>query len=197
MLPDYPKFKDKLMEAFKEYMKRIELAHLGILTEMPETFIQEGCRATIYRSDGSLQSIARTTISVSENLKGDYKELEKLKQSDIYKLLKNLAIAQARAKTDRNLEIITQELEKVGNVVSMEAPAYEKLLSGLERIELDFVDGQPKFPSFAADPETTTRIEKALQFIFETPELNRRFESIIHLKREQYRDRETLRNMVE
>ena len=77
------------------------------------------------------------------------------------------------------------------------SPIHEKLLSGFEKMEFEFVDGLPIMPSFVANPTTRPLIEKALQHIFETPDLNRRFRAIMDEKRERHRDREAARKLVE
>jgi hypothetical protein len=195
LLPDYPRVKEKLMGVFLERMRRVEAENLGFLGG--ETLIQEGRRSTLHREDGSIQDVEIKSMEVTRRLDVDYRSLEDLKVSDILALYDSLATAIAEAKARHSFEVLSGELEKVGNVESSEKPIHEKLLSGFEKIELDFIDGQPVWPCFVANPNTTPVIQEALKHIFETPELMRRFRAIIAQKREQYRDREAARKLVE
>ena len=185
------------MGVFLEQMRRIEAEHLGFLGGARETLIQEGRRSTLQREDGSTQEVDIKSIQISQTLDVDYRSLEELEITDIFALYERLAKALADAKAKHSFEVLTKELEKVGNVEASEKATHEKLLSGFEKMEFDFVDGHPVMPSFVANPNTAPLIQNALKHIFESPDLVRRFRAIIDQKREQHRDREAARKLVE
>lgn len=197
MLPDYPKVKERLMGMFLERMRRVEMVRLGFLGGMQETLIQEGRRSSLHREDGSSQDVEMKSIHVSEFLNVDYRTLEDLDIADLFRFFDRLAMALADAKGKHGFEVLTSELGKVGNVESSQKPTHEKLLSAFEKMEFDFVNGQPILPEFVANPKEKTLMDSALKSILETPELKRRYDFIMFQKREQYRDREVARKLVE
>ena len=138
MLPDYPKLKERLMGVFLERMRRVETERLGFLGGMEETLIQEGRRSSLHRDDGSSQDIEMKSIHVSELLNVDYRTLEELDVADIIRFFDRVATALADAKGKHSWEVLSGELEKVGNVETSKNPIHEKLLMCLEKMEIDF-----------------------------------------------------------
>jgi hypothetical protein len=197
LLPDYPNLKARLMELVSERMRRVESGHAGVFDLGEEKMIQEGQRSTLHREDGTIQDVEIKAIRVSQTLDVDFQSLETLKVSDIFALFDRLALAAAQAKAKHAFEVFSKEIEKVGNVESSKNPMHEKLLSSLQMMEFDFVGGQPILPSFVVNPNTAPLIAEALKLIHESPELMRRYTAIIDQKREQFRDREAARKLVE
>ena len=138
MLPDYPKVKERLMSVFRERIWRVEMERLGFLSEMQETLIQEGRHSSLHRDDGSTQNIEMKSIHVSETLNVDYRTLEELDVADIFQFFDRVAMALADAKGRHSWEVLSGELERVGNVETSKEPMHEKVLRCFEKMEVDF-----------------------------------------------------------
>jgi hypothetical protein len=74
----------------------------------------------------------------------------------------------------------------------------EGVFKSLERILLDFDDqGKPIMPTMlSGSQELAAELSEALHQIETTPDLRRRFEAVIDRKREEWRARESSRNLV-
>jgi hypothetical protein len=199
MLPDYPKVKARLVEKFMERLKRVHKAHLGYFAEVPPTVMHEGMRHILTREDGSVGEMNAKTMEATATLEFDFRHAEKLEPSQVLNLIDSLAKGLAEEKFKLFLQTIDEGVKKVGNVVDPNKKGVEAFLDATEKRMLDFDEfGVPETPHLLADSaETEAMLSEIIRQVMERPELRHRYDSIIEKKREEWRDREIARNLVE
>jgi hypothetical protein len=198
MLPDYPKTKQRLVEEFTLRMKRVQQAHLGLFGTAPTTVLQEGARHVLIREDGSKDDTPPKLTEANAHLEFDLREAEKLEFSAILKLLDELAVGMAREKAKLWFQRIDEAVRKVGNVADPAKKGVEMYFDMLEKRLLFFDEYGNLAPTqMLGSEETLEKVRAIEREIQETPELRRRYEAMIDRKREEYRDREIARNLVE
>ncbi len=199
MLPDYPKVKARLVEKFMDRMKLVHKAHLSVFAEVPPTIMHEGNRHVLTREDGSVDEMTPKRMEAEATLEFDMRKAENLEVSQILKLIDTIAEGLAKEKFKVFLQTMDEAVTKVGNVVDPNKKGVEAFFDGMEKRLLDFDEnGQPGPTQFlVGSEETAGKIRDILRQIMETPELRRRYDAIIDKKREEWRDREIARNVVE
>lgn len=199
MLPDYPKVKARLVEKFMDRMKLVHKAHLSVFAEVPPTIMHEGNRHVLTREDGSVDEMTPKRMEAAATLEFDMREAEKLEPSQILKLIDTLAEGLAREKINLFVQTMDEAVTKVGNVTDPSKKGVEAFFDAMEKRLLDFDEhGQPgQTQILVFSEESAERVKAIERQIMETPELRRRYEAIIEKKREEWRDREIARNLVE
>jgi hypothetical protein len=199
MLPDYPKLKARITERYRDRLRAVINAHLGVFGEVPVTKMQEGWRSILHREDGSTGEMQPKRVEASAALTVDPKRVEELKPAQIIDMLDELGRGLAREKFKLFIQSIDEAVEKVGNVTSPDKKGVEAIFEALEKQWRDFNDdGTPRPTSLLfGSAETRQRVEGLFRQIMESPDLRKRYDSIVEKKREAWRDRETARNLVE
>jgi len=199
MLPDYPKVKARLVQKFMDRMKLVHKAHLSVFAEVPPVILHEGERNVLTREDGSVDDMPPKLMEAEATLEFDMRDAEKLELAQILKLIDKLAEGLAKEKVKLYLQRINEAVTKVGNVTDPSKTGVEAFFDGMEKRLLDFNENGQPAPTqrLVGSEETESKFRDILLQIMETPELRRRYEAIICKKREEWRDREIARNMVE
>ena len=97
-------------------------------------------------------------------------------------------------------ERMKQSTAKTGNVVDAGGQAINPnlLLQMLEKIEIDFrEDGQPRLPTLVISPEHYERLKEKMLEWEKNEHYKRRFDELIERKRQEWRDRESHRKLVD
>lgn len=180
-------------------MRHVHKAHLSVSAEVPPTVMHEGNRHVLTREDGSVDEMTPKRMEAAATLEFDLRQAEKLGPSQILRLIDTIAEGLAKEKFKVFLQTIDEAVTKVGNVIDTSKKGVDAFFDGMEKCLLDFDEnGQPGQPQFlVGSEETAGKIRDILRQIMETPELRRRYEAIIEKKREEWRDREIARNLVE
>jgi hypothetical protein len=199
MLPDYPKIKARLVEKLMDRMKLVHKSHLSVFGDVPPTIMHEGGRYVLTREDGSVEEMTPQLMEAEATLEFDMKEAEKLELPQILNLIDNLAEELARKGFTLFLQRMNEAVTKVGNVSDPSKKGVEAFFDCMEKRRLDFDEnGQPEQADFlVGSEEMAEKLRDLLRQIKESPELRRRYEAIIEKKREEWRDREIARNLVE
>ena len=164
------------------------------------TFHQhEGNLGKIVRTDGSEGTIDFKSVSCESVLKR-----EEMKRFDIEALLQKLtAFAKqiGQAQTQQMLALAGEAAESVGNVVRTGGELTpDKFLEVFRRVEMDF-DPQTLRPKpghvIAMHPDVAASVIQKVKEWEKDPKYKEEYERIIAVKREEWRDREANRKLVD
>jgi metal-dependent amidase/aminoacylase/carboxypeptidase family protein len=199
LLPDYPKLKARLTEIYRERVRRVHDQHLGIFSAVPPAIMHEGRTHVLTREDGSSDEMEPKRVQAGAELRLDFREVEKLEAKDVWKVLDTIAEGLAKEKFQTLLTAIDEAATKVGNVTTLGTSALEQFFEATEKRWIEFdADGNPAPVQFLAGSEATARkLRDAMKQIETDPDLRRQYETIIEKKRQQWRDREAARKLVE
>lgn len=196
MLPDYPKLKDELLEIYREFVRRgVQFHKHSPVTSEDRLF--EGTTSAIIREDGEEDLLDMRTSHASCEI--NLNEIPRLSIPDILGKLDDVAKSIAEQQGEHFLESMHETCEKVGNIVDCGGSQLtpEHILDILRKIRLEFdTHGKPKFPCFMAGEKVITHFEKILKQIICDPALAHQLEEVIAGKREEWRDRETSRELA-
>jgi hypothetical protein len=197
MLPDFPAVKEKLNRRLRQILKVKIARHLGPFSQVKTVSMPEGQGTTLSRNDGSLSKSHFENTEVSAESKVDPDKLDPI---EINRLLDELAEKLAEKRIKQFFEVTNQAVEEVGNSLKRkpDESMVDSYFRSLERVHIDFDhSGEPVMPSLLAGSKAGQELGEALDQIANTPELAQRLKIIIDRKREEWRDRESSRNLVE
>lgn len=197
MLPDFPKMKEKLNIMIDYELKRATLLHLGPLADIRETILFEGSKTVINHDDGSVSDIESKEFSVM--LKCDMNEIETMTHKRVLEKIDHIAKEMAEKQATFSYERIGEFAEEVGNVVSAEGKTFsiEHFFEVLEKIDMDFDEnGNPIWMKVVMSPELYYSAAKVLEQAKDDPEIDKRLDSILERKREEWCVRESNRKLV-
>lgn len=201
MLPDFPVPKSKAKQLIQEFFgKRLKL-HLGFFAEIPKVPIHEGARWKFIRPDGTADESnmepVKSRLEVSADEPKEPSAATILRYFD--ELAKNMAVQMSRRVFER-VDQVTQESGQQytlgGSDMSLED--FDRILEGMQ---LDFDDdGKPILPSLVTSPAFFEKLQgraESLNAEAATPERQERREELIRKKKEEFRDRENRRRLVD
>jgi hypothetical protein len=199
MLPDYPKVKGLIAEAFRQLINNLHNQKLGIFSSLKATTLHEGSTTHTYRPDGTFSETEMKHVEATAQLEHDIKQLETLEVKDIFKLAEKLADGIAREKHKLFIQRLDEACQESGNVMSGKKPLVEQVLEGFEKILLEFEpDGKlSKDFMFYCHPQMAPKLAEAHRQIESDPQLKKRLNAIMERKRQEWRDREAARNLAE
>lgn len=199
VLPDYPLVKSLISDAYQQRVEAARQRGLGFLSQVSRKYLHEGGQCFLRRADGSEGVTAIQRISATSNLPNNFDDIPTLAESDILKLLDNLGESMAFEQAKVMLQTMDQAIKEVGNVGTPGLTTVEQIFEAFEKQQMDFGDdGEPKYSTFMVPSESVgDRIKEALKQIEEDTTLSRRMKLLLEKKREEWRDREASRNLVE
>jgi hypothetical protein len=196
MLPDYPAIKEKMNRRLRQILKATQHRHLGPFAQIKEIHVPEGHGTTLTREDGSKESVSFEHVQVMAELKGDP---EKCTAGDLVGVMNELAEKLADERIKQFFDVTNRAVKQVGNDLKREPgeSTVDSIFRSLEGVWIDFNDdGTPRLPTLLAGKATADSLAKAFSDIETMPELRRRYDDIMERKREEWRARESARNMV-
>ena len=197
MLPDYLKTKEKLKIMIDYELKQAKLLHLGPLANIRETIYFEGNKTVINRDDGSVSEIESEEFSVM--LKFEMNEVETMTHEKVLEKIDQMAKELAEKQAKFFYKKIDEYAQEAGNVVSAEGEtiSIDHFFEVLEKVSRDFDStGKPDEIVFTASPELFPSIAKVIEEAKSDPEMDKRFNTIMERKREEWRVRENNRKLV-
>ena len=199
MLPDYPQVKELLSEAFHERIKIALQRRLGVFSQIKPTQLHEGSKCHLHRADGSFEEIEMKHLQASASLEHDIKELELLDVESVTELLDTLGERLASEQITLMIQRLDEAVHEVGNVGDPSQPFQEQFFDLLQKQHLDFDDqGRPHLPQWLVGSKKSMQtIRDTFAEIEGDSQLRKRYELIMDQKRQEWRDRETSRNLVE
>lgn len=197
MLPDYPKTKALLSQAYVDRIESSQDFHLGIFTQIRLSIVHEGGSTHVQREDRSTRTIS--TKEIEAKIETSPAEILKMNFNEILKRLDLLGEQMAKEKGRLLLQCIEDAVSETGLVSDSSEDKVEQFLDLLIRKRIDFnrngLIGDDQF--IVGSREAAEKINEMMNRIQSTPSLNKRFWKIMDIKKREWRDREIDRNLVE
>ena len=196
MLPDYPKLKSQLEEKLSTRIREESTSPSSPLSRIPRVQVFEGSKSIMTRADGTEATIEFTEMRVEMEINA--KDVENMTFDEMLARYKSAGEDLARQQAKHFYSEIDKSVEEVGNVVSgKDRPNVEDFFEMLEKLWIDFDDnGQPTGQSIYTGEENYETILKMIEQIENNPELKKRHNAIMELKKEEWRVRESRRKLV-
>lgn len=197
MLPDFPKQKAVLSTIFMDYLRARTNGQLGPFTDTPRHSHHEGNQWALKREDGSEQTIEYKPFS--SYLQIDLREVPHLKLSDILQKLDKVAEDMAMQMGSAMFNTIMQGAEEVGNTVDLRGQQLtpDAFLDTLRMIEMSFDEGGKPALQIAMNPATAEKFRAVSSQWDQDEEFHRKFDRLMEQKRQEWRDREADRKLVD
>lgn len=197
MLPDFPKIKEKFREGINQYLKGL-VRQEPLFSQMKEVPVFEGNRMASRTENGILDQSSYEEISGEYSIsrqdviaKGPWAFIE-----NIHKVAEEIK-KQRAGLFFRKLEQVT---DKTGNIINGKGQpfTFDLFIKSLEKVQIDFDDEEkPYLPAFVFAPEMAAQVKQKLPEWFANAEYKKRFDELIERKREEWRDRESNRKLVD
>ena len=197
MFPDFLKTKEKLQRMLDYEMQKARLFHMGPLAVVPESMIFEGNKTVVVREDDSVDEENLESIAVKLEVKFD--EVEKMNHEMVLDKINRAAEEMASKMAKLFYERLTKSADEVGNVISAggEPFSIDLFFEMLEKIHVDFdEEGNPSQLMSTVSPKLFPSIAKVISQAKTDPANDRRYQTIIERKREEWRVRESNRKLV-
>ena len=195
MLPDFTRVKTRTNRDLGRWVRQ-QIPIVAPLLKGVATFQQhEGRTSTIVREDGSEDPTDYHTISGESVMNRD--EMKRFDLEVVHQKLRELAIQIGQAQTQGLLKAVEKAANSVGNVVHAGGKLTpDKYLEVFRKIEMDF-DPQTLQPTVGhvqvMHPDMATKVKEWEK----NPVFKAEFEQIMAVKREEWRDREANRKLVD
>ena len=199
MLPDFKKAKDRANRLLIRWVRQ-EVPEVEPLLQGISTFVQhEGQAGTIVRQDASEDSFEFCSILTEFVQIRD--EMKHFDPQALRKRILRVAEDLAQAQTRQMLRVAQEAAESVGSIVDIRGELTpDKFLEMLRRVEIDF---DPKTLRPAAGtglvmhPDTAAAVVPRMKQWEKNPSYTAEKEQIFAKKREDWRDREANRKLVD
>ncbi len=198
MIPDFPGEKQKIMAFWNWYLGEKHKQLLGIMGQIPSHMNHEGHRWTLSRSDGTEDESQYNNIQGTITI--DASEVPQLTPVKIREKMDQVAEEMARQTIQGMIAEINRVTESVGNSINAggQPLTQELFLQMLERIDLNFDEnGKWLPPTMILSPEMLEKSKEKFMTWDKDPEFLARQEEIVVRKREDWRDRENRRKLVD
>ena len=150
MLPDFPKAKEKILEALGERIRARSLS--SFFRDVKRQTCYEGDRHRIVRDDGS---VAEGEFKISGIITLDLSLSDSITEEDIIAKVDTAAQDMGSQMERHFFGEIYKSVEEVGNIIDAAGKPFtaEIYLEALERIQLDFSQpGSPHLPTLVCSP---------------------------------------------
>lgn len=197
MLPDYPKLKRKLGRILETHMRHVQAKHTGPLSEIPSGRLQESHVLVMVRRDGSKQQSAAKPHRVSIRFTDD--ELEHLPVEDLIRRYDAAAKEMAFKTAKTFFECVDQAVAEVGNVHKYSGTlTLNDLYEMWEKVETEFDSRGNAYPMTLCCAESMRpHAEELYQQMATDAAWRHKIEQLMIKKKEQWRDREACRKLVD
>jgi hypothetical protein len=198
MLPDFPQLKTRLEERRMRAFRKDMDDQMPVVSKIKSVCSHEGDGFSFERTDGIVEQKKFTSvqkqIAVSTHL--DFGDAAQSVQDQMRAVATDLASHFERSLFEA-LDTVTKE---VGNQIDAKGRPFtvELYLDSLEMVDIDFdYFGNPELPLFVHHPAVTEGVQAELKRFATSSSLRARAESILVKKREEWRDRESRRRLVD
>lgn len=196
MLPDFPELKRKLWVLREARMQKLKREHNRSLSQATVFDVEEGHRVMGIDNEGSRSEVPIESHTSEITL--TFEEFETLTQDEIEEKFNAAAQEIANQAERQMIAILDRAAESSGNVIKQTGPFSHKAhLDALEKVDLSFDEmGNPDIPTIWCHPEMREKM-LAVSAVPMSREEEQRRRSIIDKKREEWRDRENRRKLVD
>jgi len=194
LLPDFPVLKDELAKRLHDALDRMVDAKAPIFARIQTVVQHEGQLHTYDRIGATTKSEGPERIAIP--VKVELAEVPDLVGDKLAVRMDALATEIAQQKMDLFHRKFKESAEEVGNAFDAKgAPLTQDMfLSMLERVDMEFrSNGQPTADFGSTNPKIDARIREW----FNDPSFQGKYNSIVDRKRDEWRDRESHRKLVD
>lgn len=196
VLPNFLRAKKRLMEQIDTAV-RLGANQRSLIPHDTGIRVHEGDRLGLHRCDGSYDETPFKVFTFRGKL--GRLDLERRGLSAVAEAVESLA-QQAADSTHKELFSEVQRVTPETNRLDAKGKPLraEMILEMYERLEMQFTpDGSPILPTLVTNPSLESALRRESARISSEPDLKRRFEKIIDVKRREARDRENSRKLVD
>jgi hypothetical protein len=197
MLPDFPSTKRIVHDAHFRIMFKAMNAAQGIFSDVRVRPIKEGRQTAIRRPAGKVDDTKMHKFQVAETIPMSAVETWTDQQivEHFEKMGREMGKKQVRA-TYEELNKVTQE---TGNVVNAEGTLTpDVFFVAIEKIWIEFdSDGKPRLPTMVIHPQQAEDWKRLNELMDADPANTRRMEKLMSRKKEEWRERESSRKLVD
>lgn len=199
MLPDYPHTKKLVFDACMDRVRIAQQRKLGIFSTVKQVYLHEGLSCILFRADGTICDNEMTEIESTTHIKHDLRDFGSLPVSEIMTALDRMGEELADAKAKLFIERFDEACESVGNVSDPTKSFEENFFDLIEKQEIDFEpNGEPcKRQILVGSDEMAGKFSDLFNKLRTDSQLKRKYDSLMDRKRQEWRDREADRNLVE
>lgn len=194
MLPDFPALKNELAKHLHDALDRMVDAKAPLLAKIQQIGQPEGKIHAYDRIGAEPKSEGPETIAIP--IKVELAEVPELVGDKLFAKLDALAMELAQKKMELFDRKFRESVEEVGNAFNANgAPLTQDMfLVMLERVDMDFgPDGRPTGEMRFTSPKA----DAAFQKWFSEPCFMSRYNLVLDRKRNEWRDRESNRKLVD
>lgn len=198
MLPDFPQLKEKLSLLLRERLRQSFARQAPVISDIRKFRSHEGDTFTIHRLDGSLTTSAYQLTEAEFSI--DRGELPTLTPHQLVSKLDEAAAKMAEQASKRFFEELSEAVTRIGNVVNAQGQPIspELVFEVLEKIELDFDEhGKPHGLTMVVGTKVAEALRTLIPKWEADTDLNKRYQVLMKKKREEWRDRESRRKLVD
>ncbi|HEU4456995.1 MAG TPA: hypothetical protein VFR81_28255, partial [Longimicrobium sp.] len=160
--------------------------------------IHEGTRMGVMREDRTISELEVQRIESGTEFHRD--ELKRFDLRKVHEKYLEMILDLGSQQTKKMYEDISQATEEVGNSIKVEGKLEpEHFLEMHRRIRMDFdpVSGEPKNMAYVTHPDTGKRMLELVEEWERDPEFKKEYTRIMETKKEEWRDRESRRKLVD
>ena len=192
MFPDFLKTKEKLQKMLDYERKQVQLRHMGPFAEVPQSNLIEGDRVLFIDEDGSCEEVTMEKAKAEVEIKLD--EIEEMTHEQVLDKSNTMGRDMGKKLSKSGYELLSEAAEEAGNVTSSDGEplSVDLLLEGIEKMDLSFDEEGQSGLTFAADPETSSSLDKIISQLETDP----RYQKLMERKREEWYAREGNRKLV-
>ena len=198
MLPDFPQGKILLRKKINLLFKQAIHAESFVMSHLAGFFQHEGNKCTYETEDGEIKEMKYERMESTITINLD--EVPDLGPSVIKKRITTAAKEMASQQMGMFFTTLEDLTKEVGNAVDARGMPFspELIHEMLRKIQIDFNDdGKPYLPTIIVGPEVAKQLEGKFKEWERNPKFKKEFDEIINIKREEWRDRESNRKLVD
>lgn len=199
MLPDFPRIKEKFVEAINEYLESL-IRQEPLLSQFRTERHFEGNRISSKTESGELYQSSYKKISAESSVKRE--DVIAKGHMAFIENIQNVAEEIKKQQAKLMFDTIKEVTDRTGNVVNGKGQPFthELFMESLEKIDIDFDDqGKPCLSNYrvVVSPELWAQLKDKLPEWEANPEYKKKFEELIERKRKEWSDRESNRKLVD
>lgn len=197
MLPDLPRVKSKLDDAYMAHFHRKVSECLGVFGEAPRHTVHEGECMEIFRADGTQDTTEFKPAQAEWSI--EKKDIPTMTTAARLAKIEQAAEEMARQISKGLFESLDTGLQKAGRTIQGTGRGFdlEEVFRGLDAIEWNFrADGTAEEISIVVPPALRDRAKQALEELKGNPDVQARYKALIDKKRMAWREREAARKLV-
>lgn len=197
MLPDFVAIKREVQQ-IRQASVSLNLERVGLSPLFPPYFHHEGNRFTIFRKDGSYETSHYKSVKSEFTI--DMDDLQSRGERAIREAFSTMQNNLAESTQKLIFDTISTTVEAIGNSIDAKGQKLtaELILDAWDKIESSFDDKDNWLqPTIIVNPVQGPRVDAELRRIETEPDLRKRKEEIIALKRKEWNVREANRKLVD